>query len=870
VTQLVIISLYLSLLLGLGVVAGRLFRGTSKDYMLASHSIGPFLLLMSIFGTTMTAFALVGSSGEAYKEGVGVYGMLASSSGIIHSLCFFLVGVKLWGFGHRHGYTTQIQFFRDRLESDKFGLLLFPILVGLVIPYLLIGVMASGTVISSITEGAFSNYFAAYDYGVPPWLGSLVICVVVLIYVFFGGMRGTAWANAFQTLVFMALGVVTFVVISQKLGGMQAASEAVAKMHPSKLMRSVTEKEEQDYEANYESWSRLAEYNWSVENRDLVLSESQKQAANQPLKGKPIPPWQRSFRELRAEAAYAAKNGLIPELSPADEQRAKIAQDDRLLPANPPENWESLPLSSFPRNPGWEKQAVAHFAAQIGHPSLKNEGKMTLKQAQGRYRAMRWAPEQPHGIDPWIFFTYLLVPLSVGMFPHLFQHWLTAKSAASFKLPVVAHPIFIMLVWVPCVLIGVWATSATIPGKPVALIPPHFNPNAVLAYMVSTLTNPVLAGFLTAGILAAIMSSLDSQFLCIGTIFTEDVAVHYGGRDRFSDKQVVLMARLFVIAIVAVTYILSLMGVRRVFTLGVWCFSGFSSLFPLVFAAVYWRRLTKPGAYACVIAAIASWLYLFDQSGYGAQPWYSFLGMMPVATMVACSTAALVLVSLLTRPPSDATLAKFFQDKSQPHDTTGMHTSSADGHRSTSSVPASTVWLAKGGTLIGAFRVGETTTLPLATDVTLSLLEDGSLIVKGKYDPPGTAIFAFLATIGSGAILAIMLSALGFAAAPGWLVWYFIIKFIRRREIILNVRDAETVLVDSDTSRIAIKTVFEGHKRWIALEMLSNFQSAAKGIETAFPNKVKRGDIDKPSMLPVVLLIVVILAAIAFTLIMTL
>ena len=43
------------------------------------------------------------------------------------------------------------------------------------------------------------------------------------------------------------------------------------------------------------------------------------------------------------------------------------------------------------------------------------------------------------------FLTYCFVPLSVGMFPHLFQHWLTAKSAKSFKLTVVAHPVFIMI-----------------------------------------------------------------------------------------------------------------------------------------------------------------------------------------------------------------------------------------------------------------------------------------------------------------------------------------------------------------------------------------------------------------------------------------
>ena len=99
---------------------------------------------------------------------------------------------------------------------------MFPILVGLVIPYLLIGVMASGTVMQSMTSGAFPELFPHVAKplagGIPTWLGSLVICGVVLIYVFFGGMRGTAWANAFQTIVFMVLGVVTFFVIATTLG----------------------------------------------------------------------------------------------------------------------------------------------------------------------------------------------------------------------------------------------------------------------------------------------------------------------------------------------------------------------------------------------------------------------------------------------------------------------------------------------------------------------------------------------------------------------------------------------------------------------------------------------------------------------------
>ena len=453
-TQLVIIIIYLLVLLSLGTLVTRWQRGTSKDNMLASHTIGPFLLLLSLFGTTMTAFALIGSTGKAYSLGIGVYGMMASSSGIVHSLCFFFFGIKLWSLGQRYDYRTQIQFFRDRLESGRIGLLLFPILVGLVIPYLLIGVLGSGAIINGVTRGAFQAAFADYGHGVPNWMGSGMICSVVLTYVFLGGMRGTAWANAFQTLVFITLGGIAFVVIANRIGGtagffenMQRATQAVQDTHPEKLSRQ--------------------------------------------------------------------------------------------------------------------------------------------------------------GISQLKFLSYLLIPLSAGMFPHLFQHWLTARSARSFKLPIVVHPLLILLVWLPCVLVGVWATSATLDGH--RIIPADLtNENTVLVRMVTSLSGPILAGFLSAGILAAVMSSLDSQFLCLGTMFTQDIVLYYGGTERFTDRQIIWLSRSFIVVIVLVTYLISLLKLPGVFDLGIWCFSGFTSLVPLLAASLYWKRLTRAGAYAGVLTAAVS------------------------------------------------------------------------------------------------------------------------------------------------------------------------------------------------------------------------------------------------------------------------
>ena len=498
----IVIAVYLGLLLSLALFSKTLFRGTSKDYFVASHSIGPFMLLMSVFGTTMTAFALVGSTGKAFGSGVGTYGLMASSSGLIHAACFLLIGIKLWAIGKRYGYVTQIQYFRARFDSKAFGYLLFPILVLLVIPYLLIGVIGAAKTIEGVTSakgpnpGAFPEWTA--NGAIPPWFTGLVICIVVLTYIFAGGSRAAAWANTFQTIVFMIMGVLAFYHISEKLDGVQAAIEQAKDTHK---VRTV-------------------------------------------------------------------------------------------------------------------------------------EGKV--------------------GIPKLTFLTYMFIPLSVGMFPHLFQHWLTAKSAKSFKLTVIAHPICIAIVWVPCVLIGIWATGQ---------LPPGINPAAVLSIMVAKLVaDPLIVGLVTAGILAAIMSSLDSQFLCLGTMFTNDIILHES-KKTYTDKQILLMARGFIIGIVVIIYLISLVLLQQekqsIFSLAVWSFSGFAALTPLVIAALYWKRTTKVGAYACVISVFISWVFFFTMSGFGGEL-HILGGITPAAIMWVIGAAAIIIGSLATSPPSEQTLKKFF------------------------------------------------------------------------------------------------------------------------------------------------------------------------------------------------------------------
>lgn len=498
----IIIGVYLLMLVGLGLASTRAFRGGAAEYFVASRSLGPFVLFMTVFGTTMTAFAMVGSTAETFELGVGTFGKLASWSALVHPACFFLIGLPLWSLGKRYGYMTQIEYFRDRFQSSALGYVLFPILVGLLIPYVIVGLLGVGSVITGVTGGAFPEAFPATKGAIPPALSMAIISGVVLFYIFVGGARSVAWVNVFQTIVFVGMGLLAFWLIADSLGGILAAS---AKAAPAKAVRA----------------------------------------------------------------------GNMGELE---------------------------------------------------------------------------------------FFTYWLIPLSVGVFPHVFQNFLTARSARSYKLLLVAQPISILLAWLPCILIGFWATGAVMPDTGAPVIPPGINPNAVLGLMVGKLTSPIVSGLVAAGVLAAI--SLDAQFVAIGTMFTRDIVLHHFGAERFSETAIVWLARGFIVLIVILTYLLTFVGTRQIFALGTWCFSGYAGLFPLLLAALYWKRVTKAAAYVSIILTGGVWFALFVASNYGADRKFLLGGMLPVATVFATCAVSVVVVSLLTRPPSEATLAKFFPAKS--------------------------------------------------------------------------------------------------------------------------------------------------------------------------------------------------------------
>jgi len=214
----IVVFVYLAVVLAIGFVArGSARRGAdAEDYYLAGRSIGPAVFLLSLFGANMTAFSILGASGHAFANGIVTYGLMASSSALIIPISLFTIGTRLWALGKRHGFMTPVQMFRDRWECAHIGTAIFAVQALLLVPYIVIAVMGGGTTLAAVSGGR-----------VQFWIGGGIVSLVVMGYVFAGGMRGTAWVNTFQTILFLSFGAIAVAVIAAGMGGVARAMEAL-------------------------------------------------------------------------------------------------------------------------------------------------------------------------------------------------------------------------------------------------------------------------------------------------------------------------------------------------------------------------------------------------------------------------------------------------------------------------------------------------------------------------------------------------------------------------------------------------------------------------------------------------------------------
>ncbi len=177
--------------------------------------------------------------------------------------------------------------------------------------------------------------------------------------------------------------------------------------------------------------------------------------------------------------------------------------------------------------------------------------------------------------------------------------------------------------------------------------------SVVFITMVRKIFPAIISGLLLSAILAAAMSTADSQLLASGSAFASDVYKPIIRKNKSSDKEMIWAGRFVVLAIAIVAVIIAsnpksgtIMGLVE----NAWGVFG-SAFGPVIMLSLFWRRFNFAGAVAGIVTGAAVdilWLIFLND-----------FGLYEIIPGVICGFAAAVIVSLLTKAPSDEVTALY-------------------------------------------------------------------------------------------------------------------------------------------------------------------------------------------------------------------
>ncbi len=218
-----VVSGYLAVLLGIGFWARRRARRTAEDYFVASRSLPPLVLFLTMAATNFSAFTVFGFSGAGWRIGYSFYPIMAFGTGFM-ALSFAYIGRPVWRLGKEKGLFTPPELVFDRFASPTLRLLFLGVMVAFTLPYLAMQPMAAGYALEELL-------------GIPYFGGAVLITAVMLAYTFFGGMRGVAWTDVLQGGMLLLLLIVAIGLIASHFGGLPAANYTAASRWPELFSR---------------------------------------------------------------------------------------------------------------------------------------------------------------------------------------------------------------------------------------------------------------------------------------------------------------------------------------------------------------------------------------------------------------------------------------------------------------------------------------------------------------------------------------------------------------------------------------------------------------------------------------------------------
>ncbi|QXO15692.1 MULTISPECIES: sodium/proline symporter PutP [Vibrio] len=166
----------------------------------------------------------------------------------------------------------------------------------------------------------------------------------------------------------------------------------------------------------------------------------------------------------------------------------------------------------------------------------------------------------------------------------------------------------------------------------------------IFMLLVNAIFHPVVAGILLAAILAAIMSTADSQLLVSSSALAEDFYKQVFKTDATSEE-IVRVGRLAVILISVIALVLAMTPDSSVLGLVSYAWAGFGAAFgPALVLSLYWSRMNRNGALAGILVGGIT-IVVWKQLSGG---WFDVYEIVPG---IIFSVLAIVVVSLTTGEP---------------------------------------------------------------------------------------------------------------------------------------------------------------------------------------------------------------------------
>ncbi|MFN3017992.1 sodium/proline symporter PutP [Vibrio coralliilyticus] len=173
----------------------------------------------------------------------------------------------------------------------------------------------------------------------------------------------------------------------------------------------------------------------------------------------------------------------------------------------------------------------------------------------------------------------------------------------------------------------------------------------IFMLLVNSIFHPVVAGVLLAAILAAIMSTADSQLLVSSSALAEDFYKQLVKKDATSEE-IVMVGRIAVVAISIVALILAMTPDSSVLGLVSYAWAGFGAAFgPALVLSLYWSRMNRNGALAGIVIGGVT-IVVWKQLTGG---WFDVYEIVPG---IIFSTIAIVVVSMMTGEPEESVKAQ--------------------------------------------------------------------------------------------------------------------------------------------------------------------------------------------------------------------